>query len=447
MTTSLDPAAIASTDSIVKALVSDLAGGLREIIFPSRVLPELLATGIAYDGSSFQGINIINNSDAILRGVAATLVAVPPRIADSDKPEYWVICDILTTTGKPHPNCARSGLLRLQDELAAAWGGGALMMGAEPEAYFVPLDEHHRVGEDHGGNSNYFNPRDAKSTIITEISNTLDAMNFDIERAHTEVGDDQFEINWRFDRAERTADKIQFFKLISHKIAQQHGYEATFLPKPYPSRNGSGMHCHLSVQANEGNLFYDSTATESKFFSATALQFLTGILQHSRALAAIANRTEVSYSRLVPGFEAPCIVAIGEHNRSAACRIPAFNDPSLIAKALRAEFRYPDPLANPYLLAAGFIAAGLDGIARGSEFAGFTDDNLYECSLADIHERGLELLPRNLWEAYGEFTASTVLRERLGESMHDSYAEILLNEIDSCQPFANRESMRRHYFA
>ena len=441
------PQAIAKQDAIVKALVTDLAGGFKEIIFPSRQLPELISSGIAYDGSSFQGINLINASDAILQGCQETLVQVPASVAATEKPEYWIICNILSTDGKPHPHCARSALLRLQGQLAKAWDGGHLYMGSEPEAYFVHPDNKHNIGENEGGNSNYFNPKDEKSVIIAEISNAMDEMGYDIERAHTEVGDDQFEINWKYDTAQGTADKIQIFKLLSHKIARKFGYDVTFLPKPYPSRNGSGMHCHISVGDGKQNHFFDASKGNQKHFSDTALQFLSGILHNARALCAIANSTEVSYARLVPGFEAPCIVAIGDCNRSAACRIPAIADEKMRKVALRTEFRFPDPLANPYLLAAGFIAAGLAGIQGKAAFGGFCEEDLYALSLHQIREKGYDLLPRNLWEAHQAFSASAVLAEHLGESLHSQYADLLLEEIDECQAFANAESMRRHYFS
>ncbi len=435
---------VAKQDAILKALVTDLSGGFREIIFPISTLLELCSTGVAYDGSSFIGINNINSSDSILKGDPRTLIKVDESITDLDKTEFWIICDIFDTKGKPHSNCARSQLQNLQKELARAWDGGQMMMGAEPEAFFVEKKEH--LGTANGGNSNYFNPRDPKSFLIAEIARVIGNMGFEVERAHAEVGDEQFEINWRFDIAERTADRIQYFKLISHKVARNHGLDVTFLPKPYPTRNGSGMHCHLSVANDTGNLFYDAKRTEFKNFTEKALQFLTGILSHSRSLAAIANPTEVSYSRLVPGFEAPCVIAMGDCNRSALCRIPAVADQKFWEKGIRAEFRFPDPMTNPYLLAAGFIATGLDGLKKSLVFDGFYDEDLYALSLKELRARNLEILPRTLWESFSIFEKDKVLREKLGEHMHTSFGDILLDEIDVCQPFANLESMRRHYF-
>lgn len=435
---------VAKQDAVLKSLVTDLSGGLREIIFPISVLPELCSIGVAYDGSSFVGINDINSSDSVLKGDARTLVKVNESISDIEKPEFWIICNIIDTDGKSHPNCARSRLQALQEELASQWDGGNLMMGSEPEAFFVEKKEN--IGMANGGNSNYFNPRDPKSFLITEISNVLGTMGFEIERAHAEVGDEQFEINWKFDTAERTADRIQYYKLVAHKVARNYGFDVTFLPKPYPTRNGSGMHCHISVANGEKNLFYDARKKETRHFSEKSLQFLTGILSHAKALAAIANPTEVSYSRLVPGFEAPCVVAMGVCNRSAMCRIPAVANKKLWKRAIRAEFRFPDPMTNPYLLAAGFIATGLDGLRKEVPFGGFCEEDLFALGLQELRVRNFDLLPRTLWESFSFFEANEVLREGLGVSMHSSFSVILLDEIDSCQPYANTESMRRHYF-
>ncbi len=433
-------------DAVLKAMVTDLSGSFMEIIFPISALKELISTGIAYDGSSFQGINNINDSDAILLGIEETLVKCHPTIADTEKTEYWIICNILDAhTKKPHPNCARSKLVELQSKLAKLWDKGNLYTGAEPEAFFIENRE--TVGKDMGGNTNYFNPKDPKAFIITEIQSMLAEMNYKIERAHTEVGENQFEINWEFDRAERTADRIQMFKLVCHKAARNYGFDVTFLPKPYPKINGSGMHMHLSVGDGKINLFYDGKAKSNKYFSENALHFLSGVLENSRAISAIANSTEVSYARLVPGFEAPCIIAIGEYNRSAACRIPAVADEKILKKAIRAEFRFPDPLANPYLLSAGFIATGINGIKNKTKFKGFTDENLYEFTIADVVKKGFKLLPRNLWEAYNEFVNSKVLKEELGESIHTAYSDLILEEIDLCQPYANNKSIQMHYFA
>jgi glutamine synthetase len=444
MSSKLSVSDIAKEDAILKTLVTDLSGGLREIIFPISYLPEVIKIGIAYDGSSFEGINDINSSDAIIKGVEETLVKVDPSIADTEKEEYWIICEILNTDGTPHPNCSRGKLIELQKKLAKTWKEGNLFTGAEPEAFFVEKKE--EIGKDVGGNANYFNPKDPKKFMISEMMNILEAMDFQIERAHSEVGDEQFEINWCFDKAERTADKIQIFKQVTHKVAQNYGFDVTFLPKPYPKRNGSGMHMHLSVGDGKTNFFFDEKSRENRYFSKNALHFLSGILKEIPSLAAISNRTEVSYARLVPGFEAPCVIAMGACNRSAACRIPALADPKTMKKGIRAEFRFPDPLANPYLLSAGFIALGIAGLEEKTKFRGFCEENLYAMSVDELIKKRYKLIPRTLWDSYKNFVKNQTFEKLLGKKMHTSYASLILEEIDTCQPFANAKSMERHYF-
>jgi len=436
---------ISQKDAIIKAMVSDLAWKLKEIIFPASALTELISTGMAYDGSSFKWINSINHSDSILIGVPESIVKCPEEVQDTEKEEYRIICNIHTTDKKSHPNCARGRLLSLQKELSTKRDNGILYTWAEPEAFFV--DKQEDLWKNLGGNTNYFNPRDPKSFVIAEIANYLEEMWFQVERAHAEVGDAQFEINRRFDKAERTADKIQIYKLLAHKVARQHGFDVTFLPKPFPSRNGSGMHFHLSVQNDSHNLFFDANKTENKNFSDKSLQFLQGILLHSRAIAAIGNCTESSYARLVPGFEAPCVIAAGEFNRSVSCRIPAIADPKALEKWIRTEIRFPDSLANPYLLSCAFIGAWLDGIVKNLTFSGFTDQNFYAMDLQSITKQGFELLPRNLWEAYQEFINNETFQKSLWTDICNSFSKIILEEIDSCQPYSNTESMRRHYFS
>jgi len=158
---------ILKTDAIFKALVSDLSWWLKEIIFPIRYLKDILTAWVAYDGSSFKWINKINNSDSILMWVEETLVKIPETIQDTEKDEYWIICNIYWTWGKPHSNCARSKLLELQKELSEKWDGWELYMWSEPEAFFIEKKE--EIWKDTGWNSNYFNPRDSKSFLIIEF--------------------------------------------------------------------------------------------------------------------------------------------------------------------------------------------------------------------------------------------------------------------------------------
>lgn len=314
---------------------------------------------------------------------------------------------------------------------------------AEPEWYLV-LDKSTLLST-WWWNSSYFDSKSNITHIIWEITNTLEGLDFSIERAHTEVGHEQFEINWKYDIAERTADKIQIYKLVCLKIARLYWYNITFLPKPYPDRNGSGMHFHLSVNNEKENLFFDENNKKWRYFSQWALSFLQNILDNMNSMSAIANKAEASYARLVPGFEAPVVIAIASKNRSVACRIPAVEDPKKLKKWIRAEFRFPDPLANPYLLASAFIILGIQGFEKKVKFKKFTDKNLYNLSLSQILDAGFKILPRNLWEALSDFSKNTEFKKQLWEWLFESYRNIILDEIYESQPYANTRSTLKHF--
>lgn len=439
----LSIAKIAKEDAILKAMVTDLSGKFRELIFPSKYIKELCTTGMAYDWSSFAWINTINISDSVLLWRETTIIKCPEKIKETEKNEYWIICDIVDTQLNPHPNCVRSRLRTLQNELATKWKWWNLFVWAEPEAYFIEDDSH--LLNMTWWNNNYFNTKTDKVFLIAEITNTLQEIWFDIERAHTEVWDDQFEINWKYDTAEGTCDKIQLFKLVSFKVAKKFKFNVTFLPKPFPNRNWSGMHYHISVVNNNENLFYSEKNENHYNLSDEALNFLQWILNNIRVLSPISNKTEASYARLVPGYEAPNVIALWAVNRSTAWRIPIITDIKSRKKWIRAEFRFPDPLANPYLLACWFIIMWMEWLEKKTKFKWFTDENLFSFTYKELISKWFKFMPRNLWEAYGEFNSSKILKEKLWESMFEAYSDMILEEIDECQSYADTYSLKKHY--
>jgi len=399
--TKLSITKIAKEDALLKTMVSDLSGKFRELIFPSKHIIDLCTDGMAYDGSSFIWINSINASDSVLLWCKETLIKCPEKLKETQKAEYWIICNIVDNQWNPHPNCVRSKLNSLQQELARKWNWWNLYVWSEPEAYFIEDDKHLLNME--WWNMNYFNSKSDKVFLIAEITNTLQEVWFDIERSHTEVWDDQFEINWKFDTAIWTCDKIQLYKLISHKVARKFWYNVTFVPKPFPNRNWSWMHFHISVINDKKNLFYSEKNTKYYNLSDEALSFLQWILDNVRAISVISNKTEASYARLVPWFEAPNVLALGAVNRSTACRIPIITDKKWRQKWIRAEFRFPDPLANPYLLACAFIIMWLEWLESKTKFKWFTEENVFDYTYKDLIKKWYKFMPRNLWESYGEF--------------------------------------------
>ena len=190
----------------------------------------------------------------------------------------------------------------------------------------------------------------------------LDAMGLEVEVGHHEVALGQHEIDFRFADALKTADNVLTLKYTVKAIAAQHGLVASFMPKPVFGINGSGMHCHqcLFDKKTGENVFFD--ANDEAHLSKTAYSFIAGQLAHARALAAVVAPTVNSYKRLVPGYEAPVYIGWAQQNRSALIRIPRYTEGR--DKAVRAELRFPDPSANPYLAFTVMLAAALDGIER-----------------------------------------------------------------------------------
>ena len=186
------------------------------------------------------------------------------------------------------------------------------------------------------------------------------------------------------------------------------GYLVTFMPKPFFGENGSGMHCHQSLFKDGKNIFYDpDTPTQ---LSETAMYFIGGLLEHSRALSAICAPTVNSYKRLVPGYEAPVYIAYGFKNRSTLIRVPASR-----GKGTRVEFRAPDPSCNPYLAFAAMLEAGMDGVKNKIDPGEPVEFDVFKLSMKEIEEIGIKTLPSSLWEAYHALEEDEVIKSAIGE--------------------------------
>ena len=214
-------------------------------------------------------------------------------------------------------------------------------------------------------------PVDSASDIRGEMVNTMIEMGLPCDKHHHEVAAAQHELGLTFGELTQTADRMQVYKYVVHMVAHAYGKSATFMPKPIAADNGSGMHTHMSIWKEGKPLFAgDGYAGLSE----TALYFIGGVIKHARALNAFTNPTTNSYKRLVPGFEAPVLLAYSSRNRSASCRIPYGTG----EKAKRVEFRFPDAMANPYLAYAALLMAGIDGIQNRIHPGEAMDKNLYD---------------------------------------------------------------------
>ena len=407
---------------------TDILGTPKNVSIPADQAEKAFEEGIYFDGSSIDGFVRIQESDMRLEPDPDTFAILPWRSSDGVEgvTSARLICDVIdTATGEPFIGDPRRVLKNAIDK--AAEMGYTVNVGPEPEFFLFEEDEDGRattITHDVGG---YFDlaPKDLAEDVRGDIIYGLEKMGFEVEASHHEVAEGQHEIDFKYDDALTTADNIVTFRTVVRAIAAKHDLHATFMPKPIPRINGSGMHTHLSLFTEDGeNAFHDD---DDEFnLSETAKQFLAGILEHAPALTAICNPTVNSYKRLVPGYEAPVYIAWSDVNRSALVRKPAARVPA----ASRIELRSPDPSSNPYLALAAMITAGLDGIESDLDCPDPVRENIYEFDDEKRKEYGIETLPANLGQAVTALEEDEVILEGLGPHTSEKFTEAKTQEFN-----------------
>jgi len=401
---------------------TDILGTVKNVSVPADQAEKAFTEGIYFDGSSIEGFVRIQESDMRLKPDPSTFAVLPWRDGHSAR----LICDVIdTSTGEPFEGDPRRVL---KNALARAEEMGYTVNAApEPEFFLFEEDEEGRATTKTNDAGGYFDlaPKDLASDVRRDIIFGLEEMGLDVEASHHEVAQGQHEINFEYADALTTADNVGTFRTVVRAIAAQHDLHATFMPKPIPRINGSGMHTHISLFTEDGeNAFHDE---DDEFnLSETAKQFTAGILDHAPALAAVTNPTVNSYKRLVPGYEAPVYVAWSDRNRSALIRKPAARVPA----ASRIEARFPDPSCNPYLAFAVLIHAGLDGIERDLDCDDPVRENIYEFDEAKREEYGITTLPSNLGEAIDALEADELVLDALGDHVGEKFLEAKQSEYD-----------------
>ncbi|MFB6184678.1 MAG: type I glutamate--ammonia ligase [Haloarculaceae archaeon] len=403
---------------------TDILGTVKNVSIPADQAEKAFSEGIYFDGSSIDGFVRIQESDMRLQPELSTFAILPWRDSEDGRAAR-LICDVIdTSTGKPFVGDPRGVLKRALDR--AADMGYTVNAAPEPEFFLFEEDEDGRATTKTNDAGGYFDlaPKDLASDVRRDIIFGLESMGFDVEASHHEVAEGQHEINFTYDDALSTADNVATFRSVVRAIAAEHDLHATFMPKPIPKINGSGMHTHLSLFDDDGdNAFHDG---DDEFdLSDTAKSFVAGILEHAPAITAIANPTVNSYKRLVPGYEAPVYVAWSDRNRSALIRKPAARVPA----ASRIELRSPDPTANPYLALAAMIHAGLDGIESDYSCPDPVRENIYEFDEDTREEYGISTLPANLGEAVDALEADDVVQNALGDHVYEKFVEAKRQEF------------------
>ncbi|MCK4944905.1 MAG: type I glutamate--ammonia ligase [Alphaproteobacteria bacterium] len=376
---------------------TDMRGKLQHMAqHISTIDEDLLTDGVMFDGSSIAGWRAINESDMVLYPDLSTARLDPFAV----QPTMDVFCDVHDpSTGQSYNRDPRSIANAAEKYLQSTGIADTAYFGPEAEFFIfddVRIDvqmnrvsyeidsmegpynsgrqyEQGNMGHRPGAKGGYFpvQPIDSSSDLRAEMTTVLAGMGVEVEKHHHEVAPSQVELGIKFSTLVNSADNIQLYKYVVHNVAHAYGKTATFMPKPVYGDNGSGMHVHQSLWKAGKPLFAGAGYAD---LSDTCLYYIGGIIKHAKALNAITNPTTNSYKRLVPGYEAPVLLAYSVRNRSASCRIPFSASP----KGKRVEIRFPDPAANAYLSFAAMLMAGLDGIQKKIHPGDAMDKNLYD---------------------------------------------------------------------
>ncbi len=405
---------------------TDVTGAVKSVDAPVNQLEAALEDGVWFDGSSVEGFARIQESDMHLIIDPSTYAVLPWTLPELRRAR--VFCDIQRPDGQPFEGDPRYVLKKMLAKIEQR--GWVYNVGPEPEFFLFKKNGNetvHPLPHDVGGYFD-FSADDEAGRVRTELMDALNSMGLEVEVGHHEVALGQHEIDFRFADALRTADNVLTLKYTIKAIAAKYGLIASFMPKPIFGINGSGMHCHQSLFDAQGeNLFFDRE--DEYHLSKIAYAFIAGQLAHARALAAIVSPTVNSYKRLVPGYEAPVYIGWAQINRSALIRIPRYTKGK--DKAMRAELRFPDPSANPYLAFAAMLAAALDGIEKNlTPPPPLNNINLYHLEPQERRDMGIDELPGSLAEALDELEKDEVLKDALGPTLYEAFTRAKRAEWD-----------------
>ncbi len=420
--------------------------------------------GIMFDGSSIAGWKSINESDMILMPDTTTAFLDPFTAA----PTLVLTCDIIEpSSGQSYGRDPRSTAKKAEAYLKYTGIGDTAYFGPELEFFMfddVRFDqtmfgsyfhleseenpsnsgkayEHGNLGHRPGVKGGYFPvaPVDSAQDIRGEMLKTLAAVGMAPVLHHHEVAPSQHELGFDFSTLTYTADNVQKYKYVIHNVANTYGKTVTFMPKPVYGDNGSGMHVHQSIWKSGKPLFAGNGYAD---LSEMCLYYIGGIIKHAKALNAITNGSTNSYKRLVPGYEAPVLLAYSSRNRSASIRIPYVASP----KAKRIETRFPDSSANPYLTFAALLMAGLDGIENKIHPGDAMDKNLYDLPPEELKD--IPTVSRNLREAVEALDKNRAFLKKgdvFSDDQLDAYVALKMEEIEKWEMSPHPVEFKMYY--
>jgi glutamine synthetase len=406
----------------VRLWFTDVLGYLKSVAIAPAELDGAFEEGIGFDGSAIEGFARASESDMLARPDPATFQILPEpdgRPADSAR----MFCDITMPDGSPSWADPRYVLRRALSR--AAERGFTFYTHPEIEFFLLkdrPTDGREPQPIDNGG---YFDmtSHDSAHDFRRDAVSALEGLGISVEFSHHEVAPGQQEIDLRYADALSMADNIMTFRHVIKEVAIAHGVHATFMPKPFGQRPGSGMHTHLSLFESDSNAFHDPS--DPLNLSKTARAFIAGLLHHAREITAVTNQWVNSYKRLfgfqAPGelVEAPTYVCWGHANRSALVRVPMYKPGK--ANSTRVEMRSLDSACNPYLAFAVLLAAGMKGIEQGYELPPGAENEVWALSDTERRALGYAELPHNLADALRAMEESELVAETLGEHVFDYF--------------------------
>jgi glutamine synthetase len=399
----------------VRLWFTDVLGYLKSVAIAPAELEGAFAEGIGFDGSAIEGFARVYEADMLAKPDPSTFQILPWRGEGPSTARMF--CDIVMPDGSPSYADPRFVLKRTLSK--AAENGFTFYTHPEIEFYLfkdTPTPGGEPLPVDRSG---YFDhtAQSMGSDFRREAITMLEAMGISVEFSHHEGGPGQQEIDLRYADALSTADNIMTFRTVVREVALSQGIWATFMPKPFTTHPGSGMHTHVSLFEGDTNAFFEAGAEYQ--LSKTGRQFIAGVLKHAAEIAVVTNQWVNSYKRLMWGGEAPSYICWGHNNRSAMVRVPMYKPNK--GQSTRMELRTIDSACNPYLAFSVLLAAGMRGIEEGYELPREAEDDVWSLTERERKSLGIDPLPKSLYDAIAVAENSELLAETLGEHVFDFF--------------------------
>ena len=405
---------------IIQLQFVNIHGQLHAVEKPISELESIINNETIIDGSSISGYTDISTSDLYLKPDWSTFLEIKFLNDGGYGKIARVICFILNKNKKPYSGDPRQILLKTINKYAkkdyhmyAAFELEFFLLKKDNNGKWIPAD-----------NTGYFSlsPHDTADHIKREMAKVLEDHGFIVQAFHKEVAKGQHEINYKYSLAINAADQALTAKWIIKTIASNHGYMATFMPKPFENINGSGMHTNISIFKNGKNIFYRESGEPLNILHK---EFITGLLEHTYESCAITNPIINSYKRLIPGYEAPNCISWSDSNRSTIIRVPM-----AIKNSSRIEVRNVDPCANPYFVLALFFESGMNNLNKNKKLIDPVYGNLYTKSRRELEKINVRLLPDSLGRALEITTKSTFVKDVLGAHAFNEFLKLKFKEWD-----------------